>query len=135
MINKTLQNLNIASLNEMQEDALKAFQKHGDMVLLSPTGSGKTLGFLLPILQTLDENKTGVQALVIAPSRELAIQIEQVFRQMGTGFKVSCCYGGHLVKTEENNLTETPALIIGTPGRLAFHIRKQNFDPVYCPAC
>ena len=129
MINKTLQNLNITSLNEMQEDALKAFQKHGDMVLLSPTGSGKTLGFLLPILQTLDENKTGVQALVIAPSRELAIQIEQVFRQMGTGFKVSCCYGGHLVRTEENNLTETPSLIIGTPGRLAFHIRKQNFDP------
>ena len=129
MLQKTLQNLNIAKLNEMQEASLKAFQKPGDLVLLSPTGSGKTLGFLLPILQALDPKIEGVQAMVIAPSRELAIQIEQVFRQMGTGFKVSCCYGGHLVKTEENNLTETPSVIIGTPGRLAFHVRKQNFDP------
>jgi superfamily II DNA/RNA helicase len=129
MIQTVLHNLRIKALNEMQEASLKAFKKPNDLVLLSPTGSGKTLGFLLPILQRLDSNKQGVQAMVIAPSRELALQIEQVFKQMGTGFKVTCCYGGHLVKTEENNLTETPALIIGTPGRLAFHVRKQNFDP------
>lgn len=63
---------------------------------------------------------------MITPSRELAQQIEKVFKQMGTAFKVTCCYGGHLRETEENNLVEPPALLIGTPGRLADHIRREN---------
>jgi ATP-independent RNA helicase DbpA len=74
----------------------------------------------------MDEKAPSTQALVIVPSRELAIQIEQVFKTMGTGLKVTCCYGGHLRETEENNLIEAPALIIGTPGRLADHIRRDN---------
>ncbi len=88
----------------------------------------KTLAFLLPILTFLDEKQTGTQALVIVPSRELALQIEQVFKTMGTGFKITCCYGGHLRETEENNLKEAPALIVGTPGRLADHIRRNNIQ-------
>jgi ATP-independent RNA helicase DbpA len=60
------------------------------------------------------------------PSRELALQIESVFKKMGTDFKVTCCYGGHLRETEENNLKQPPALLIGTPGRLADHIRRGN---------
>ena len=98
------------------------------MVLLSPTGSGKTLAFLLPVLSNLNPTKEGVQCLVIVPSRELAIQIESVFRQMGTGFKVNCCYGGHKVQTERNNLDQAPAVLIGTPGRLTHHIRKRTLD-------
>ena len=88
----------------------------------------RTLAFLLPILTFLDEKQTGTQALVIVPSRELALQIEQVFKTMGTGFKITCCYGGHLRETEENNLKEAPALIVGTPGRLADHIRRNNIQ-------
>jgi ATP-independent RNA helicase DbpA len=89
MINKVLENLKIASLNEMQLAAIDAAKKPNDVILLSPTGSGKTLGFLLPVLTNLDTNKKGVQALVLVPSRELAIQIEQVFKSMSTGFKVN----------------------------------------------
>ena len=71
MIEKTLKNLKIAELNEMQLAAIDAGKKSSDIVLLSPTGSGKTLGFLLQVLFRLDASKTGVQALVIVPSREL----------------------------------------------------------------
>jgi ATP-independent RNA helicase DbpA len=62
----------------------------------------------------------------VVPSRELATQIEQVFKMMGTGFKVTSCYGGHKRETEENNLVQPPSLIIGTPGRLCDHIRRGN---------
>ncbi len=127
MLQKILANFNITALNAMQLAALDAAKKPNDLVLLSPTGSGKTLGFLLPVVHLLNADMDGVQALIIVPSRELAIQIEQVFKQMGTGFKVNCCYGGHDTKTERNNLSQAPAVLIGTPGRLAYHIRRGNF--------
>lgn len=127
MIEKALNNLKIAALNEMQIASIGAAKK-GDVILLSPTGSGKTLGFLLPILERLDKNVAEIQALILVPSRELALQIEQVFKNMGTGFKVNCCYGGHSTKTEKNNLVEPPAVLIGTPGRLAYHIKHESFN-------
>ncbi len=124
-----LQNLGIENLNEMQQASLEANTKSNDVILLSATGSGKTLAFLLPLLERLDPSKAGVQALVIVPSRELAMQIDDVFRKMQTGYKVTLCYGGHKRETEENNLKQAPALIIGTAGRLADHIRRNNFNP------
>lgn len=124
-----LGNLGIEGLNEMQQASLEANAKNDNIVLLSATGSGKTLAFLLPLLENLDPENKNVQALIIVPSRELAIQIDDVFRKMQTGFKVTLCYGGHKRETEENNLKEAPALIIGTAGRLADHIRRNNFNP------
>ena len=121
-----LANMDIKTLNEMQLATLEAVADHRDIVLLSATGSGKTLAFLLPIVLRLDKANKNTQALIIVPSRELAMQIEKVFKLMGTGFKVTCCYGGHLRETEENNLLQPPALIVGTPGRLADHIRRGN---------
>ena len=109
----------------MQLAAVESAASHADIVLLSDTGSGKTLAFLLPLVQSLKAGGS-TQALIIVPSRELALQIEQVFRQMKTGFKVTCCYGGHKREIEENALVEAPELIIGTPGRLADHIRRNN---------
>ncbi len=125
-IENILSNFKIDALNEMQLASIEANKKESDVILLSATGSGKTLAFLLPILDLLDEENKNTQALIVVPSRELAIQIEQVFRIMSTGYKVTCCYGGHKRETEENNLVEPPALIIGTPGRLADHIRRGN---------
>ena len=127
MIEKVLKNLKIASLNEMQRVAINS-ASNTDTVILSPTGSGKTIAFLIPVLSRLDDAKTGIQAMILVPSRELALQIEQVFKTMGTGFKVNCFYGGHPVKTERNNLIEAPAVLIGTPGRIAYHIRHENFN-------
>ncbi|WP_374948175.1 DEAD/DEAH box helicase [Mucilaginibacter sp.] len=124
---QALQNLKIAKLNTMQEAAIKAADK-GDVILLSPTGSGKTLAFLLPLLGSLNTDIKTVQALIMVPSRELALQIEQVFKAMGTGFKVNCCYGGHPLKIELNNLSHPPAVLVGTPGRLGHHLRRDTFD-------
>ncbi|MEO6329634.1 MAG: DEAD/DEAH box helicase, partial [Ginsengibacter sp.] len=124
-VEKILSNLKIETLNKMQLASIEAIESHNNTILLSATGSGKTLAYLLPLLKSLDNNNI-THALIIVPSRELALQIEQVFKSMGTAFKVTCCYGGHLRETEENNLAQPPAILIGTPGRLADHIRRGN---------
>ena len=126
LINTILSKLKIEALNEMQQASIAANNQQDNVVLLSATGSGKTLAFLLPILQLLNAANKQTQALIIVPSRELAQQIEEVFKQMGTGLKITSCYGGHKRETEENNLIQPPALIVGTPGRLADHIRRGN---------
>lgn len=123
-----LSNLAIDSLNEMQIAALDTIVKNPNILLLSPTGSGKTLAFLLPVLHLLDECITKVQCLIVVPSRELALQIEQVWKKMGTKFKVNVCYGGHSIDTELKNLSNPPALLIGTPGRLTDHLDRKSFD-------
>lgn len=127
MLEKILERLNITELNEMQQAAFKAVNKRKDVVVLSPTGSGKTLAFLLPLVSLFQEIK-GVQALVVVPSRELAMQIEQVFKSLQSGFKITCCYGGHSARIETSSLSDAPAIIVGTPGRLAYHIRNGSFD-------
>jgi superfamily II DNA/RNA helicase len=120
-----LNNLRIESLNEMQETTIEATGKNDHVLLLSPTGSGKTVAFLISVLNNIEASKK-TQAMIIVPSRELALQIESVFRSMGTGLKITCCYGGHKREIEENNLIQPPAIIVGTPGRLADHIRRNN---------
>ena len=126
---KVLDNLKFESLNEIQNAMISNDLKAHNIVLLAPTGSGKTLAFLLPLLHDINSKIAGVQALVLAPSRELALQIEQVFRSMGSGFKVNCCYGGHPFNTERNNFSEPPVVLIGTPGRIAAHLRRGSFNP------
>ncbi len=125
--NTILENLGITALNTMQEAALEAIQNDSNVLLLAPTGSGKTLAFLLPILAQLDAEIIGVQCLILTPSRELAIQIESVWKKMATGFKVNTCYGGHSMQTEIQNLIEPPTLLIGTPGRVKDHLTRSSF--------
>jgi superfamily II DNA/RNA helicase len=110
----------------MQNKVLETWQEHDELVLISPTGSGKTLAFLLPMLKlSLQENRFPA-ALIIAPTRELALQIESVWKSMRTGLKVNACYGGHDIKMEVRNLSRPPFLLVSTPGRLADHLRRGN---------
>ena len=125
---KMLQNLGIKSLNKMQLDAIASLEKNKNLVLLSATGSGKTLAFLIPLIKSVDPVIKTVQALIMVPSRELALQIESVLKLMQTGFKITACYGGHKREIEENNLKQPPAIIIATAGRMADHIRRNNID-------
>ncbi len=127
-IQQYLDKLNVKQLNEMQLAAIESVKENNELVLLSATGSGKTLAFLLPVLNSLDPDNKNVQALIMVPSRELALQIESVLKQMQTGFKVTACYGGHKREIEENNLVQPPAIIIGTAGRMADHLRRNNFS-------
>jgi len=120
--------MGIDKLNAMQLATLEANEKERDIILLSPTGSGKTLAYLLPVLMSLRPDVQKVQAMVLAPSRELAQQIEQVWRSMGTGYKVNTCFGGRPSNGEKRELAVPPALLIGTPGRIQDHIERNNFE-------
>ncbi|MES2794710.1 MAG: DEAD/DEAH box helicase [Bacteroidota bacterium] len=127
-IAQILQKLEIEKLNLMQEAAHKAILSERDVFLLSPTGSGKTLAFLLPIFQLLSKQITGIQCLIISPTRELAIQIESVWKKMGSGYKINACYGGHDMTTEIQNLKTAPAILVGTPGRISDHIERKTIE-------
>ena len=126
---QALSNLKIDTLNPMQEAAIDAWKEGKDLILLSPTGSGKTLAYLLPLLETLRPDVKGVQAVVLVPSRELALQIDQVFKSMNTPYKAMSCYGGRPAMEEHRTMKGMePSIIIGTPGRMNDHLSKQNFD-------
>jgi len=123
-----LKKLGIQELNQMQQDAFSAIQSLDNVVLLSPTGTGKTLAFLLPLIEQLDPKNQQVQLLILAPSRELAIQIEQVTREMGSGFKANVIYGGRAIAKDFIDLEPPPRILIGTPGRLADHMSRETFS-------
>lgn len=128
-IQRALAAMNIEQLNPMQESAIDAWSEGRDLVLLSPTGSGKTLAYLLPVLGRLQAGVEGVQAVVLVPSRELALQTEQVFKSMNTPFKAVSCYGGRPAMDEHRTLKGVrPALVIATPGRMNDHLGKGNID-------
>ena len=123
-----LENLKFKSLNPMQVEVQEAIKNHAEIILLSNTGSGKTLAFLIPLIQSIDINNPDPQALIMVPSRELALQIETVLKQIRPGCKISCCYGGHKREIEENNLIQPPAIVIATAGRMADHLRRGNIN-------
>jgi len=123
-----LNKFEIEALNPMQEEASKTIQTKSDVVLLSPTGTGKTLAFLLPLIETLDMKCAEIQILILVPSRELAQQIEQVIRKMGSGFKVNAVYGGRAGSLDKIDLKHRPAILIGTPGRIADRFRRDDFS-------
>ncbi len=123
-----LAKLNIKALNDMQQKTAETIRENDQLILLSATGSGKTLAFLLPLLESLNPDEKLCQAMILVPSRELALQIDSVLKQMQTGYKITCCYGGHKREIEENNLVQPPAIVIGTAGRMADHIRRNNIN-------
>lgn len=123
-----LSKLNIDALNPMQEEAIGVISTSANSILLSPTGTGKTLAFLLPVLELLNQDNPEVQVLILVPSRELAIQIEQVIRTMGTGFKVNAIYGGRPMSKDKIELKHTPAILVGTPGRILDHFTADRFS-------
>lgn len=118
----------IETLNPMQEQMLRYGAEKKDIILLSPTGSGKTVAFGVPLLKMLKEPTGRVQAVVIAPSRELVSQIAGVLRNIGGDFRVLPLYGGHKVEDEVNSLKVTPDIIVATPGRLLDHAVRRNID-------
>lgn len=122
------QALGIESLNPMQRHMLDVVAEGRDIILLSPTGTGKTLAFVLPVLKLLRPSTGQVQAVVIAPSRELVLQIGGIFRKVASSARCVVLYGGHKVEDEVNSLAVVPDVIVGTPGRLLDHARRGHID-------
>jgi len=125
-IDQFIKNAGIVHLNKMQQSAIKSIESDKDVILSAPTGSGKTIAFLCMILKLIPSLKTGTFAMIVTPTRELTLQITDVFQKMRTGLKITACYGGHKRDIEENNLTESPVLVVGTPGRICDHLRRKN---------
>lgn len=123
----TLSKLGIDCLNPMQEEMLLEYRKHRQLVLLSPTGSGKTLAYLLPLVERLDASSTSLQAIVLVPSRELALQTDAVLRQLSPDIRSMACYGGRPAMEEHRRLRAIcPQILVATPGRMLDHIQKEN---------
>ena len=121
--------LGIDELNEMQQAALNAWKAGGgDLVLYSPTGTGKTLAFALCLLQALKPPMQRLQAVVMAPSRELVMQTAEILRVLAVDYKVTPCYGGHAVADEKASLAVTPDVVVATPGRLLDHHKRGHID-------
>lgn len=132
-MNEILDKLGIEQLNAMQEEAIDAIlRKEGDVVLLSPTGSGKTLAYLLPLTQMLNPGFDEVQAVVVVPGRELALQSANVLKDMGCGLRACALYGGRATMDEHRVLRQVrPHIVFATPGRLNDHLDKGNFSPSF----
>jgi len=128
-MNYELSRLGISDLNAMQQDMLQTARKGTSVVLLSPTGSGKRLAYLLPLLQKLDAKNDQLQALVIVPSRELAIQTVDVARRICSELRAAACYGGRPAMEEHQQMRGLrPHLVAATPGRLLDHLQKGNLQ-------
>ena len=121
--------MGIDVLNEMQRQALDLWKSgRGDLVLYSPTGTGKTLAFALCLIQALKPPMQQLQAVVLSPSRELVMQTAEILRLLAEGYKVTPCYGGHAVVDEKASLSVTPDIIVATPGRLLDHHKRGHIS-------
>ena len=125
---QALKKLEITELNAMQKAALTIIPQHKETIIHAQTGSGKTVAFLLPLLDQIDKDLHKVQLLILAPSRELALQIETVIRTMATGHKVNAFYGGQYMSRDRENLKQNPSILVGTPGRIMDHVNRETFD-------
>lgn len=122
-----LRRTRIAELNPMQR-RMAEIPSRGTFTLLAPTGSGKTIAFAIPFLKSIAPAKGQIQGVVIAPSRELVLQIAEVLRPIATGLKTVAFYGGHSMQEETNSLLVTPDIIVATPGRLLDHLKRGHLD-------
>ncbi len=129
-IQDLLKPIGIKQLTPIQAESLENYTLFTEMILYAPTGSGKTLAFLLPLVELLraNESNNGIQAIILSPTRELALQLETVFKSLKTEFSITACYGGHSIKTEINNLQAEPTIVVGTPGRISDHLNRRNMS-------
>ncbi|WP_162053049.1 DEAD/DEAH box helicase [Pontibacter pamirensis] len=131
---QSLQDLNFTAPTPIQESAIPALLQGQDVAGQAETGSGKTAAFGLPILHNIDTNLQQVQALVIVPTRELAVQVRLELKQLGKNIenlKISAFYGGHAFSQERASLAHPPQVLIGTPGRLTDHLNRRTLDLNY----
>ena len=128
-IEKNVSLLGVKALSKMQENAIEVIRTNDNVVLLSPTGTGKTLAFLLPIIENMDAEEENPQVIILSPTRELALQTYKVSKKINPQLRVSCLYGGRPAMEEHRNMNVLkPQMIIGTPGRVLDHMTKENFS-------
>lgn len=130
---KLLDRIGVKELNDMQQEALDVIcSSDDDVVVLSPTGTGKTLAYLLPMTELIDVSSNELQAIVVVPGRELALQSANVLKGLSAGIRSIACYGGRPAMDEHRLLRQVcPQVVFGTPGRLNDHLDKGNIRPAH----
>lgn len=120
----------ITNPTPVQEESIPLIQSGKDVIAQAQTGTGKTLAFLLPIFENIDTSKNCVQALIVSPTRELAIQITEEANKLkeGKNIGVLAAYGGKDIGSQLKKLKKDIHLIIATPGRLIDHLMRKTID-------
>jgi ATP-dependent RNA helicase DeaD len=129
-ITEILQSDGITTPTPVQKKAIPVLLSGQDVIAQAQTGTGKTIAFALPILQKIDINKDQVQALILTPTRELAIQITSELKKLvpAVGAKVLAAYGGQDVDAQIRKLNNAPHIVVATPGRLIDHMRRETIN-------
>lgn len=131
-IQKSLQSLGFTTPTEIQSKVIPYLLEHPktDVHAQAQTGTGKTLAFGIPLLQAIDPTRKAVQGLVIAPTRELVLQIYESLKDVSreTGINIEPIYGGMSIERQIASLKRGPHIIIGTPGRLNDHLRRKTLS-------
>ena len=118
----------------VQAGAIPYFMEWKDVIAKAPTGTGKTFAFGIPMVEHIDPESSAVQALVLAPTRELAIQIQDELRDLCAfkeGVRVVCLYGGQPIEKQITQLKKSPQIVVATPGRLMDHREVMDISWVY----
>ena len=113
----------------VQAGAIPCFKDWKDVMAKAPTGSGKTFAFGIPMVEHTDPEGTEVTGLVLAPTRELALQIQEELRQLCAflpGIRVACLYGGQPIDRQITQLKKRPQIVVATPGRLMDHMKRRT---------
>ncbi|GHU62428.1 hypothetical protein AGMMS49983_03830 [Clostridia bacterium] len=124
-----LKRMNFTEATPVQSKAIEPMLDGKDVVVIAPTGSGKTAAFGIPVIESIDTQSDAVQALILCPTRELALQIVEVFREL-TAYKreirIQAIYGGENIDRQIKALKNRPQIIVATPGRLIDHLGRRT---------
>lgn len=128
---KAIRKMGFDTMTTVQAQTLEPMMAGRDVMAKAPTGTGKTIAFAVPILEHIDATSRDVQALVLSPTRELALQIGDVFKSLATylpGVRCTVVYGGQPLEKQVRQLNNHPQILVATPGRLMDHVHRGNLD-------
>ncbi len=126
---KALDKKGFTQATPIQGGAIPCFMEWKDVVAKAPTGTGKTFAFGIPMVEHIDPESNDIQALILAPTRELAIQIRDELRDLCAfreGVRAVCLYGGQPIEKQLTQLKSKPQIVVATPGRLMDHMKRRT---------
>ena len=130
-IHQAVERMGFAEMTEIQEKTIPVMLAGHDVIAKAPTGTGKTFAFGIPIVEHVDPEDESVQAVILAPTRELAMQITDEMRQIAVcheGVRLVCLYGGQPIAKQINALKRRPQIVVATPGRLSDHMKRRTVN-------
>ncbi len=125
---KAIEKMEFVTPTEVQKESIPKILQGKDLIVMSKTGSGKTGAFGIPIIQSIDVKGRGPQALILTPTRELAVQVNHDIREMSQNlrFKTTAVYGQHSIRSEIQAIKSSAKIVTGTPGRVFDHIKRKT---------